>query len=258
MKLSIIVSILNSHEIVRRQILHFEKMGLYDDVEILYMDDSSNPPLKSDTSLKNFKIIPVNNPKPRTDGKFYDGRVSIARNMGARLAQGEFLLMTDIDYIITKECIEAGRNMAFDKQRLKREFGVILEDGTVTQDMDVLKKYGLTEERIKNRGVKISPHPNNFIMRKSKYFEMGGYREELQGVYPSRGDTYFKRDWTNFLEAGKATLAHADTRPTILMFPNGQFCGDIDFNPFGLFHGLSRVTERNPYCKEYIKRGGLK
>ena len=247
MKLSIIVSILNSHEIVRRQILHFEKIGIPDDVEILYMDDSSNPPLKFETMLKNFRIIQVNNPVPRTNGIFYDGRVSIARNLGAKLAQGEFLLMTDIDYIIRESDIEAGRCLKYDKQSFRRQFGVILEDGTVTQDLDTLRKYGLMEDRIRTRGVDLAPHPNNFIMRKSTYFGMGGYREELQGIYPSRGDTWFKRDWTRYRESGKATLS--PERTTLLMFPNGQFCGNVDYNPFGLFHNLSRITKNNPYCR---------
>lgn len=247
MKVSIVISVFNSHEIVRRQILHWEKMGIPDDVEILLMDDSSEPPLSYSGPL-NLRVIPVGNPR-NDDGIFYDGRVSIARNLGAKLAQGEFLLMTDIDYIIRKENIEAARNLKYDKARFKREFGVILEDGTVTQDLNVMRQYGLLEERIKSRGVQISPHPNNFIMRKSKYWEMGGYREDLQGIYPSRGDTWFKRDWTVFHESGKATIAPAEERTTLLMFPNGKFCGDVDFNPFGLFHGFSRKTDKNPYCR---------
>lgn len=249
MKVSIIVSIYNSHEIVRRQILNFEKMGLPDDVEILYMDDTSDPPLKFETSLKNFKIIPVGNPR-KDDGIFYDGRISVARNMGARLAKGEFLLMTDIDYIIRKENIEYARNLKYDKARFRRQFGVITEDGDVTQDLEVLRKYGLTEDRINVRGLQISPHPNNFIMRKSTYFDIGGYREELNGIYPSRGDTFFKRDWDEYYKAGKATLAPAEERTTLLMFPNGQFCGDLDYNPFGLFHSFTRKTKKNPYMRD--------
>jgi glycosyltransferase involved in cell wall biosynthesis len=245
-KVSIIISVFNSHEIVRRQITHWRNLNLPDDVEILLMDDGSTPPLSGE--LKNLRIIQVGNPRNDSDGIFHDGRVSIARNLGAKLAEGEFLLMTDIDYIITKENIEAARNMKYDKARFRREMGVILEDGTVTQDLDVLRQYGLAEERIQSRGVLISPHPNNFIIRKSTYWAIGGYRENLQGIYPSKGDTWFKRDWTVFHEAGKATIAPAEERTTILMFPNGKFCGDVDFNPFGLFHTMSRKTEKNPFC----------
>lgn len=250
MKLSIIVPIYNSHEIVRRQLLNFSNMGIPDDVEILYMDDSSDPPLSSGPCNFNLRIIPVNNPALRNpDGMFYDGRNALARNLGAKSADGEFLLMTDIDYIIRKEDIEAGRNLEYDKQSFRRQFGVIMEDGTVTQDIGILRKYGLTEKRIKERGVDLPPHPNNFIMRKSTFLDLGGYRKEtFQKEYPSRCDTYLKRDWVDYQNSGKGTLS--PNRTTLLMFPNGQFCGDLDYNPFGLFHNLSRKTKRNPLTKE--------
>jgi hypothetical protein len=32
----------------------------------------------------------------------------------------------------------------------------------------------------------------------------------------------------------------------LYMFPNGQFCGDVDYNPFSLFHELTRKTKENP------------
>lgn len=223
-------------------------MNLPDDVEVLLMDDGSEPPLQAPKTNFNLRVIPVGNPRNDSDGIFYDGRVSIARNMGARLSNGEFLLMTDIDYIIREADVEAGRNLKYDKQSFRRQFGVIKEDGTVTQDLNELRKYGLTEERINTRGINLSPHPNNFIMRKETYFDMGGYREELQGIYPSRGDTWFKRDWVDYQNAGKGTLS--PERTTLLMFPNGQFCGDLDYNPFGLFHNKSRKTKNNPYYKK--------
>jgi len=45
-RLSIIIPVLNSHEIVRRQIAHFEKMDLPDDIELIIVDDGSDPPLE--------------------------------------------------------------------------------------------------------------------------------------------------------------------------------------------------------------------
>lgn len=249
MKLSIIVSILNSHEIVHRQLLHFEKMNLPDDVEILYMDDGSDPPLSMfDGRLKNLRIIPTNNPKGEEGvaaGNFVDGRVGMARNMGARLAKGEFVLMTDIDYIIPKESIEAGRVLTYDKEGFRRKFGVLLEDGSATEDIDILRQYGLLEKRIKERGNKMPPHPNNFIMRKSAFFGIGGYREDRVGwAYPDGHDRWFKREWMRNYNDGKVTLS--PTRTTLLMFPNGWYCGDIDYNPFDLFHGKTRKNEKWP------------
>jgi len=47
-RLSIIIPVLNSHEIVRRQIEHFRKMNLSDDVELIIVDDGSIPSLESE------------------------------------------------------------------------------------------------------------------------------------------------------------------------------------------------------------------
>ena len=43
MRLSIIIPVLNSHEVVRRQLLHFERIGLPPDTELILVDDGSDP-----------------------------------------------------------------------------------------------------------------------------------------------------------------------------------------------------------------------
>ena len=238
MKLSIIIPVLNSHEIVRRQILHYQKIGVSDGVEIIFMDDGSDLPIEGE--LKNLRIEKTHDTRPWT--------WAIARNSGAKLARGKYLLMTDLDYIIPKNVIESALEFNGDKMRFKREFGVLNKNGSFTQDIDILKTYGLLPERIKTRGVKLAPHPNNFVMRKDLFFVMGGYREDRIGLpYPQGEDTFFKRTWAEWLKAGR--VRDHDYRPTIYMFPNGRYCGDVDSNPLGLFHSLSRKSEKNPWQK---------
>jgi glycosyltransferase involved in cell wall biosynthesis len=238
-KLSIIVSVLNSHEVVRRQLLHFERMTMPEGVEIIYLDDGSDPPLEFETTLANFAIHSTNDTRAWT--------VEAARNMGARLAKGEYVLMTDLDYIITQRAIEESLTITKDKMRFKREFGVLDDEGRLTQDHTVLRKYGLLEERFRRKGTRLPPHPNNFVMRKTTFFELGGYLEDRVEVpYPNGADGEFKRRWHKALMANRATME--DHRPMLYMFPNGQFCGDVDYNPFNLFHGLSRKSPRNPYA----------
>jgi glycosyltransferase involved in cell wall biosynthesis len=233
MRLSIVVAVLNSHEIVRRQILHYEKLGLPDDVEILFIDDGSYPAIESDTTLKNFHIYATKDYRPWT--------VELARNFGIEKAQGEYVLITDMDYIIPMKCIESALDLKEDKSSIRREFGVLDENGDFTQDMDVLRSYGL----IKN-GVGMSPHPNNFIMRKSTFDVVGLFDESrVNRPYPIGADAEFKRRWTKFHNKGLVTLRDNELRPMIYMFPNGQYCGDVDANPFGLFHTLTRKTARN-------------
>ena len=230
-KLSVIVPVLNSHEIVRRHILHYEKVGVPDDVEIIFLDDGSEPPLKFDTSLDNFYIHRTNDYRPWT--------WAIARNTGARRARGDWLLMIDVDFIIPRETFEFCKDCDGQRIQFIREFGVLNENGDFTQDLDVLRAYGLDEERIQVRGVKIPPHANMFAMKKELFWKLGGYREDCIGRrYPQGEDRSFKSAWMAYERTGAAE--NHPVRPKVYMFPNGKFCGDLDYNPFGLFHNLSR------------------
>jgi len=214
-----------------------------DDVEIIFLDDGSDPPLEvPDNPPRNFTLHVTNDFRKWTS--------SLARNTGAKLAKGKYLFMTDGDYIISRKAVERARRFNGDRLGCRREFGVLTEDGELTQDHSVLLEYGLIPSRIRNRGTKIPPHPNNFVMRKTLFEEMGGYDEEriLSMDYPQREDTLFKRKLRRLTNEGKVKMSHEE-RPVLFMFPNGQFCGDVDYNPFGLFHDLTRKTEHNHWYK---------
>ena len=213
-------------------------MDLPDDVEILFMDDGSIPPLHTDNPPRNFTIHATNEFRPWTS--------SMARNTGAKLALGEYLFMTDGDYILSRESIMIAHEFRGDRLGCRREFGVLDENGCFTQDHKVLLEYGLAPQILKSKGTRMAPHPNNFVMRATLFQEMGGYDENLilSRPYPQREDTHFKRTLRRFEAEGRITLDNTH-RPTIYMFPNGQFCGDVDYNPFGLFHDLTRKTPDN-------------
>ncbi len=237
MKVSIIIPVLNSHEIVRRQMLYFEKMGLPDDVELILIDDGSDPVIEADT-----KVI-------RT-GDTREWTWPLARNRGAKEANGDILIMADLDHIISKEIIETARTFQGDFIRFHREFGVLDENGTLTQDRAVLRSYGLPE----NYKLRLTPHRNQFAISKDLYNRMGGFREDRIGMpYPQREDGDFAKKWREMHERGEVRdfddMHGWDNRPTIYMFPNGKWCegGDVDTNPFNLFHNLSRKTEKNRY-----------
>ena len=247
MKLSVIIPFLNSHELVRRQILWFKKMDLPDEVEILFMDDGSDPPLRTDDPPRNFAIHATNDFRPWTS--------SLARNRAAKIAKGDYFLMTDGDYIVPKEAILRCLEYQGDKLRFRREFGVLDEFGNLTQDHAVLIAHGLPAERLAEKGTQFPPHPNNFCMRRETFFLIGGYDETriLSRPYPQGEDRGFKRAWAKLVEAGKVHddgLDPVDNRPTIYMIPNGQWGGDVDHNPLDqygkpLMHTLSRKTVEN-------------
>jgi len=242
MKVSIIVPVLASYEIVRRQLLHFRAMDLPVDVEIIYVDDGSEPPQSyPDDPPRNFRFVVTNDFRPWT--------WALARNRGAKEAVGKYLLMTDLDYIIPYDAIEAVRGFDGDYIGFRREFGVLDEHGHFTQDVDELVKYGFPIERWATRGPRMPAHPNNFAIRKDLFIHMGGYREDLVGKpYPQGEDNAWKQKRKRWAAEGK--LVESDIRPCIYMFPNGRWCGDVDYNPNGLFHNLSRKSEKNPWVEK--------
>jgi glycosyltransferase involved in cell wall biosynthesis len=246
MKLSIIVPVLNSHEVLRRQFLHFERIGIPEDTEIIVVDDGSDPPLEYSGSLP-VTIHYTNDKRPWT--------WALARNAGARIAKGEFLLMFDLDHIADRPLIDAARSCTYDKIQFMREFGVLLPDGTLTQDIPTLIEYGFDETRLKNRGLTLTPTTNSFIMRRDTFFTLGCYREDLvERPYPQGEDRLFKKVWGRALAAGLVTLS--PHRPVLYMFPNGKVCkgGDVDTDPKGLFHTLSRKTSKNYWHRRWKEK----
>lgn len=231
MKVSIVTAILDSHEVVRRQLLHYEKMNLPEDVEVIFVDDGSNPPLEWQETNFNFLLYPTNDFRPWSE--------HVARNKGVRLARGENLILIDIDYVLPKEAIEAVRRFKGDKMNFKRRFGVLNESGDLIYDNYTLKSYGLLKKW--RKVVYISGHKSQFAMRRDLFLAMGGYNEDRTGqAHPKGGGagSAFIRNWREFESNGWASLF--EETPEISMFPIGKFCGDINYNPFNLFHRLKR------------------
>jgi len=228
MKLSIIISILDSHEVVRRQILHYKKMDM-PGVEIIFMDDGSNPPLCDDYGLSNLRICQTHDNRPWS--------WPAGRNKGAELASGDYLLMMDIDYIITKEALTTAMEFSGDRMFFCRQFGILDVDGNLAIDKKTLLSYGLKEKYLASTNFH-KGHRNNFVIKKSLFFEMGGYNEDLiKNPYSQVDgpDSTFKRVWNKFVRRGKA-VEYNGYRPALYMFPNGRFCE----KDTGLFHNLDR------------------
>ena len=226
-RVSIVIAILDSHEIFRRQMVHFSKMPLPDGVEIVIVDDGSETELEYYCEGLNLRIHHTHDKRPWTQ--------PIARNKGAELAEGEYLICTDIDHILSRDLIMmVYDNTLYDIIRFKREVGVLDEKGDFTQNMDELLRWGY---KPKSPGaLRIGAHGNSYAIRKDLFIRFGGSQQRTR--YPNRDEQKIKR-WTHKLGDELKVLTD-DGRPTIYMFPNGRFCGDKDYNPFGFFHNLSR------------------
>lgn len=237
MRLSIIIPVLNSHEVVRRQLLHFERIGLPDDTELILVDDGSDPPIENTSSLP-VKILRTHDTRPWT--------WALARNFAAKKAKGNYLLMYDLDHIITRQIMDFV--VSVDEQRIhfRREFGVLDENGHLRRKREVLRSYGLQVNRRR-----IESHQNSFAMKRTLFWHLGGYREDLIGQpYPQGEDSGFYRVWKEYSEA---TGIQSVEGPTLYVFPTGRWCGDVDHDEYGLFHTLSRKSPKNYWWNQQQK-----
>ena len=223
MKLSIVTPVLDSHEIVRRQILHYNRMDLPGCVEVLYIDDGSDPPLEGQGRVT---VHATRDARRWTE--------HIARNKGAALAQGEYLLMADVDYIIPEETILSILEFDGDRMDFNRKFGVLDAEGQVRRDKETLRGWGLLPKWQRR---KTPNHRSQYVMRKSVFEQIGGYHEDRWGkAHPNGGGAgqAFFHAWQ------RLELPLDEQKPLILMFPNGKYCGERDYNPFNIFHALAR------------------
>jgi hypothetical protein len=207
------------------------KLNLPDDIEIIIMDDESDPPLKVSENfstpnpyfLKNLHIYRTGNKAPWTQ--------ALARNQSIEKAKGSMLLFTDIDHFFPRETIIAARNFTGDKMMFKRQFGILDENGQMIQNKKVLKIYGLKHNRLK-RG----RHNNSFAIRKSVYKKLGGYKKRYwENRFHRSGDSSFYSRYERM--ARKGIFKPSVTDHLIYTFPGSN--GD----PLGLFHSLSRQED---------------
>ncbi len=203
--------------------LHFNKMNLKD-VEIIIVDDGSEPPIPEASYQTGNKLA-------WTQG--------LGRNLGASKAKGEYLLMTDIDHIISREAIEDALAFTGNKMIFRRQIAILDENGDIRQDKETLKDWGYEKDKLD-----ASVHGNTFVIKKSIFDELGGYdeRHSLVGYHPisKKGDDcYFNSKWNR-----KYQIAPVMGRD-IYMFPIGRFRTDGDLNPKGLFHNLSQKKQES-------------
>jgi hypothetical protein len=217
-KLSLIVNVLESYPVVRRQLLHLGRI-LTPECELILVDDGSSPPLKDtcDAVAKpyDFVLESTHDRRPWTQPR--------ARNIGASLARAPKLLFFDIDHILTEEVVGLCLGYAGDKLHWTRRPGILDEEGKVVTDRDVLLAHGLTDE---SPGV----HANSFLIRRHLFDLVGGYDERFCGRYGG-DDIDFNARYDRLCREGRARPA--EVRGEGYYYPNPARVKE-------LFHPLRR------------------
>lgn len=114
---------------------------------VIFIDDFSDVPIRTTPKYTYYRII-------EDKGINWQG----AKNLGALMAETEWLLMTDIDHTTPKETIDW------------------LKDN---QDLDKNKVYKF-KRRI--NGKEKDSHPNSFLITRYNFMSKGGYDLRFQGT----------------------------------------------------------------------------
>lgn len=131
-------------------------------IEVVIVDDGSPEPavdVERPDGLPALRIYRVLEDKPwRQHG---------AKNIGAHEAAAPWLLLTDIDHILTASAADALL------KRLPK-----MDGNTAYMLHRVEADTGLPTVNDKGQ---LKPHPNSFVMSRNLYWRVGGYDEEFEG-----------------------------------------------------------------------------
>lgn len=96
-----------------------------------------------------------------------------ARNLGAHIADDGWMLMTDMDHVLTAEAAQA---LVKRIDRLDEDMVYTLHRVEADTGLPTLGRDG-----------KPKPHPNSFVLTRDLYWRIGGYDEDYCGVYGTDG-----------------------------------------------------------------------
>jgi predicted glycosyltransferase involved in capsule biosynthesis len=169
--LSIIVHGYNNQSTLRLQEPYWHAWQLKDQIEFIFIDDGSSPPLLLDklpSLTRRYRI--------HTDIKWNQPG---AKNLGANFALGEWFLFYDLDHFVDNDFLVA----LLDKIKY-------LKEDTIYK----FNRFCIKRQKF------INPHINSFLIHRDGYNLIGGFDEDFSGNYGSE-DVYFHQRW---LLLGKA------------------------------------------------------
>ena len=146
-------------------------------------------------------------------------------------------MITDIDHILPINAINAVYNFNGDKMEFPREFAVLDNKGNITQDINILTKYGYNRKKYRNK-LSVYKHTNTFAMKRKIFMEIGGYPEQdcNLGRQDNRDDTHLWNKYKRHMADGKCKRYVKG--PVTYVFP------DAANDPKKLFHNLDRTIPK--------------
>ncbi len=181
---------------------------LKNDVEIVIVDDGSPDDTAADAlasmwssdraGLPSLSLYRVTEDRP--------WHQHAARNLGAHVAQAKWLLMTDMDHVVpAATLVEVLRTLPEVGKNDVLTFGRVDAPPTLTWKADHWPEFA----RSRREDGSLKPHVNSFVVSRERYWKLGGYDEDLCGIYGT------DKHWRDRLFGGGTAVHHLDHAPLI-------------------------------------------
>lgn len=220
MRLSLVMPYYRNPRMLRRHLLVWRSEwsdAARRDVEIVVVDDGSPDETAAEelagvdrTGLPEIALYRVTEDRPWHQHG--------ARNLGAHVARAKWLLMTDMDHVVPRETLdEVLRRLPVLGPRDVLTFGRVDAPPTLTWKASHWPEF----PRTRRDDGSLKPHVNSFVVAKRHYWKVGGYDEDLCGIYGTDKDfrqRLFRLNPARHLEhaplirVGRETIADASTR----------------------------------------------
>jgi hypothetical protein len=129
-----------------------------------------------------------------------------ARNLGAHVATGKWMFMTDMDHVVpASTMVEILRLLPTLHESKVLTFGRVDAPATLTWKADHWTEFA----RTRRGDGSLKPHANSFVVRRDRYWKLGGYDEDLCGIYGT--DKHFR----SRLFGAHTVEQHVDYAPII-------------------------------------------
>lgn len=187
MLLSIVVPTYRNPRMLARQYLTWAlewPAALKDRVEVVVVDDGSPEPAGDVPRLFNGALPPLSIYRVLEDRPWHQHG---ARNLGAHVAQAPWLLLTDMDHVIPADTLGEVLRL-IEAESGDRFYTFARRDAPVGEPWK--SDHWSTMAKTLNREGQLKPHVNSFAMPRDLYWRVGGYDEDLCGIYGT--DRHFR------------------------------------------------------------------
>jgi len=173
---TMLVCVLESYEVVKRQVQYWKSLNFPEGFEIMMMDDGSKPPIKVDTNGLKCKFTLIrekeNIPWEHTYKK---------NHLVKDVIKTDAILFVPIDHMISQSIVDLAVNLPEPENvrvYFPRQKAILDEQGNLTQDFRQLRLHGMREYcDMEQRTLKSVPAACDIcLMRRRTWLLCGGYK----------------------------------------------------------------------------------